>query len=70
MCKVRPNNKGPKIFQSKFKSRLSIGAITCMVLSLCASTMDTQGCAQGPIDSYSVIVKHEMLWVYGYTMGQ
>ena len=70
MCKVRPNNNGPKNLPIKFRPWLSIGAITCMILDLCASAMNTQGCAQGPRDSCSVIIKHEMLWVYGYTMGQ
>ena len=33
--------KDSKIFQTKFRSWLSIGAINCMVLGLCASAMDT-----------------------------
>ena len=41
-----------------------------MVLGLCALAMDTQECTQGPRDPCGVIVKHEMLWVYGYTMSQ
>ena len=37
--------KDPKIFQTKFRSWLSIGAMNYMVLGLCASAMDTYGCA-------------------------
>ena len=33
--------KDPKIFQTKYRSWLSIGVINCMVLGLCASAMDT-----------------------------
>ena len=33
--------KDPKIFQTKFRSKLSIRVITCMVLDLCASATDT-----------------------------